>query len=60
MDGIGDVAGGCGVDCRAVDEEAFFGIWVCEGDWGKRRMKDRVEEIFDMRGFWKCCYDYFL
>ena len=45
MDGVGDGAGGCGVDGRAVDEEAV-GI----GGW-ELRVEDLAEDGFDVRGF---------
>lgn len=49
MDGVGDFAGGGGVDGRAVYEEAFGGGG---GGWerGERRVEDVVEYVFDMGG----------
>lgn len=50
VDGVGNFTGGGGVDGGAVDEEAFSGVGIGEGDLGERRMEDGVEDVLDMGG----------
>ena len=50
MDGVGDFAGGGGVDGGAVDEETFGGVGVGEGDFGEGRVEDGVEDVLDVGG----------
>lgn len=61
MHSVGDFARGCRVDGRAVYEEAFGG---CDCGWGREGregwVEDVVEDVFDVGGLGKGCYDYFL
>ena len=54
MDGIGDFAGGCGIDGGAVDEKSF-GRYL-----GKSRLEDVAKDVFDMGRFWQNGDDRFL
>lgn len=48
VDGVGDFAGGGGVDGGAVDEEPFGRVGVGEGDFGEGRVEDGVEDVLDV------------
>lgn len=50
VDGVGDFAGGGGVDGGAVDEEPFGRVGVGEGDLGEGRVEDGVEDVLDVGG----------
>ena len=59
VDGIGDFAGGGGIDGGAVNEEAFrSGGGGCE--FGERWVEDVVEDVFDMGGLGEDGYYNFL
>lgn len=49
MDGVGDFAGGGGVDGGAIYEEAFRGAGGGR-EWWERWVEDVVEDVFDMGG----------
>lgn len=49
MDGVGDFAGGGGIDGGAVYEEAFGGVGG-GFEWWERWVEDVVEDVFDMGG----------
>lgn len=59
MDGVGDFAGGGGVDGRAVYEEAFRSGG---GGWERweRWVEDVVKDVFDMGGLREDGYNNFL
>ena len=50
MYGIGDLFRGCGIDCRAVNEQA---VGVGNVGCGKRGLEDLAKDIGDVCGFRK-------